>query len=204
MSNPESTLPRCPDYLGTLQQFLDLAMHTAQTASAEGDHRLVLQAIREGTRIIALINKMTGELTSQSTSAPRSTTLPNQAFRAGGPKNAAPTGKREKSGKTAGKIPFLGNILTLFQDDGHTKKSAGKTSQAGPQNASPPVPKPASGPPVDADSGDPDLLFEEDELYDFCVNAFTTGKLDVEALMAIGTGKPTPPDQEVAKTGSLP
>lgn len=46
------------DYLGKLNQILDLAMHTAEAANAEGNHRLVLQAVREVTRIITLMNKI--------------------------------------------------------------------------------------------------------------------------------------------------
>jgi hypothetical protein len=44
--------------LGKLNQILDLAMHTAEAASAEGNHRIVLQAVREVTRIITLMNKL--------------------------------------------------------------------------------------------------------------------------------------------------
>jgi hypothetical protein len=46
--------------LDKLQQILDLAMHTAAAASAEGNHKIVLQAAREVTRIITLMTKMTG------------------------------------------------------------------------------------------------------------------------------------------------
>lgn len=46
------------DCLGKLNQILGLAMHTAEAASAEGNHRIVLQAVREVTRIITLMNKI--------------------------------------------------------------------------------------------------------------------------------------------------
>ncbi len=45
-------------YLFKLITFLGFAMSTAQNASAAGDSRLTLQAIREGTRIITLMTKM--------------------------------------------------------------------------------------------------------------------------------------------------
>jgi hypothetical protein len=51
--------PLHQDCLGYLQKILDLAMHTAEAASAEGNHKIVLQAVREVTRIITLITKMT-------------------------------------------------------------------------------------------------------------------------------------------------
>lgn len=47
------------DYLGYLQKVLDLAMHTAEAASAEGNHKIVLQSVREVTRIITLMTKIT-------------------------------------------------------------------------------------------------------------------------------------------------
>jgi len=44
--------------LGKLQQILDLAMQTAEAASIEGNHKIVLQAAREVTRIITLMTKL--------------------------------------------------------------------------------------------------------------------------------------------------
>jgi hypothetical protein len=44
--------------LANLHKILDLAMHTAETASAEGNHKIVLQAVREVTRIITLMTKL--------------------------------------------------------------------------------------------------------------------------------------------------
>jgi hypothetical protein len=46
--------------LNKLQHVLDLAMQTAETASAQGNHKLVLQAAREVTRIITLMTKLAG------------------------------------------------------------------------------------------------------------------------------------------------
>ena len=45
-------------YLFILNTFLELVMRTAQTAGAEGNSRLVLQAIRQGTGIIKFMAKL--------------------------------------------------------------------------------------------------------------------------------------------------
>jgi hypothetical protein len=200
MSNPETQLPRSPDYLDTLQQFLHLAMQTAQTASAEGDHRLVLQAVREGTRIIALITKMTSSQTSGPPLETRSALMPARAPHAGNSKRAVPAGKWEKSGKNAAKIPFMSNIFSLFQGDGKPKKSSRKKAQSGSKNVNPP--KAASGLSLDVGINDPDSLRQEKELYDFCVKAVDTGTFDLEDLIAISADKTCSDLGEVAKTGS--
>jgi hypothetical protein len=44
-------------YIFQLSQFLEMAMQTAQAAQAEGNSRLVLQAIAQGTRLIKIILK---------------------------------------------------------------------------------------------------------------------------------------------------
>jgi hypothetical protein len=56
--------------LGKLNQILDLAMHTAEAASAEGNHRIVLQAVREVTRIITLMNKLDSPPKQESKTKP--------------------------------------------------------------------------------------------------------------------------------------
>jgi hypothetical protein len=176
MSNPEIQLPHSPDYLATLNQFINLAMHTAQTASVEADHRLVLQAIREGTRIIALINKMTSESTSKSMAKPKSAPPSTRACHSGNPNGAAQTGKREKSGKTAGKIPLLSNIFTLFQDDNQSKKNAGKNSQFDPQTK--------AGP-----SG-PDNLMPQISWFAPHAKAYVSGLMDLDTMLELGKNIP--------------
>jgi hypothetical protein len=57
--------------LGKLQQLLDLAMHTAAAASTEGNHKIVLQAVREATRIITLMTKMTAAPSPEKRSGPK-------------------------------------------------------------------------------------------------------------------------------------
>jgi hypothetical protein len=59
MKSTQSPSPLAPDYLATLHRLLELATQTAETAGAEGNHRLVLQAIREGARIVTLLLKLT-------------------------------------------------------------------------------------------------------------------------------------------------
>jgi hypothetical protein len=44
--------------LDKLQKLLDLAMHTAEAASTENNHKVVIQAVREVTRIVTLITKI--------------------------------------------------------------------------------------------------------------------------------------------------
>jgi hypothetical protein len=47
------------DCLTKLSRALDLVLKTAETASAENNHKIVIQAAREVTRIATLITKMT-------------------------------------------------------------------------------------------------------------------------------------------------
>ena len=54
-----SQSPHHQDCLTKLNRVLDLALITAESASAEGNHKVVIQAAREVTRIVTLINKMT-------------------------------------------------------------------------------------------------------------------------------------------------
>jgi hypothetical protein len=59
MPSPNLTDQLHQDCLGHLQKVLDMTLHTAEAASVEGNHKIVLQAVREVTRIITLMNKMT-------------------------------------------------------------------------------------------------------------------------------------------------
>jgi hypothetical protein len=78
--SPNSLNQEC---LGKLQKILDLAMQTAETASAEGNHKIVLQAVREVTRIITLMTKLAGapapEAATIIPAAPIKTKTPVQA-----------------------------------------------------------------------------------------------------------------------------
>jgi hypothetical protein len=58
------------DCLDKLSQVLDLILKTAEAASAENNHKVVIQAAREATRIAALMFKMTNPKT-KTAPAPR-------------------------------------------------------------------------------------------------------------------------------------
>jgi hypothetical protein len=80
--------------LDKLSRALDLVLKTAETASAENNHKIVIQASREVTRLVTLINKI------NSTSEPKTKT--------GSIRNAVPTSdpvadiwsNRDKNGKS--------------------------------------------------------------------------------------------------------
>lgn len=58
--------------LANLQKTLDMAMKAAEMASAEGNHKLVLQAVREVTRIITLMTKLdTPPVSKKAPAAPK-------------------------------------------------------------------------------------------------------------------------------------
>ena len=62
--------------LGHLQHILELALHTADAASAEGNHKITLQAIREVTRIITLMTKMAPAAEPEAGSKPKPAQIP--------------------------------------------------------------------------------------------------------------------------------
>ena len=78
--SPNSLNQEC---LSNLQKILDLAMQTAEAASTEGNHKIVLQAVREVTRIITLMTKLAGapapEAATSLPAAPITTKTPVQA-----------------------------------------------------------------------------------------------------------------------------
>ncbi len=78
------------DCLDKLSRVLDLVLKTAEAASAENNHKVVIQSAREVTRIAALMHKMTS-----------STTKAGRAARTGG-KTAGPCapGKNTSSGRS--------------------------------------------------------------------------------------------------------
>jgi hypothetical protein len=95
--------------LNVLDRMLALAMQTAEAASAEQNHRLVLQAIREVSRLVTLINKIaiTSDQKPESKGKPPVGPTPNAEL-------DPQTGKWEKSGKLAGK---KGLIERFFKDN---------------------------------------------------------------------------------------
>ena len=95
--------------LNVLDRMLALAMQTAEAASAEKNHRLVLQAIREVYRLVTLINKITCSPAQKPASKGKSPVGPTAKTEL-----EPQTGKWEKSGKSAGKN---GSIERFFKDN---------------------------------------------------------------------------------------
>ena len=58
------------DCLAKLSRALDLVLKTAEAASVENNHKLVIQSAREITRLTSLIHKMTGSK-NKAAPAPR-------------------------------------------------------------------------------------------------------------------------------------
>lgn len=187
-------------YLAILQHLLDLTMQTAEAASAEGNHKVVIQAIREGTRVITLILKMT----SAPESASDSFTDPGQSLRGvGGPavpmadansdlktasrkpeKENCLARKWEKSGKLPGKIPCqAGNNKENQQDLQHQKNGGKHPPVLGPDTSS------DHGPAVTSGNWLEDLA---------------AGRLDFDILHALGAGRPLPGLLDDFKTENFP
>ena len=95
--------------LNVLDRMLALAMQTAEAASAEKNHRLVLQAIREVSRMVTLINKLTCSPDQKPAPKGKSPVGPTPKAELE-PQN----GKWEKSGKSAGKS---GSIESFYKDN---------------------------------------------------------------------------------------
>jgi hypothetical protein len=109
--------------LDVLNHMLDLAMRTADAASADQNHRLVLQAVREVTRLVTLINKIT---TAAAKPGPALDATPRTT-------PATVGNNREKSGKVVGKI---GLIEKFFKDNlpvKHQGKNVGVSALSGPK-----------------------------------------------------------------------
>lgn len=170
--------PLLHDCLGKLERILALSMETAEAASAQGNHKVVLQAIREGTRIVTLIFKMTSTPRTKNCRAVPAL-LPDAMLAALLPEALLPPGKgsqareREKSGKLPGKTPRPEKSAELHQTDGHGKNISGgnaascRLSTEGTVDFSGPLP------------GN-------------WVQELDAGRLDVNVLHAMGAGRPFP------------
>lgn len=88
--------------LTVLDRMLHLAMQTAEAASAEKNHKLVLQAVREVTRLVTLITKISGSADSKS--KPEGKPANGYNLNTG---LAPQTGKRDKTGIKAGNLGVL-------------------------------------------------------------------------------------------------
>lgn len=115
-----------------LNRLLELAMQTAEAASEDKNHRLVLQAVREVTRLVTLINK----ITSPQNQKPQLQGKPaiGAAFQA---QPGAQTGKWEKCGKIAGKIGVLEEFFKNNLPVSSCKKNNGVSGPAGAHRNTP-------------------------------------------------------------------
>lgn len=105
MSSPTPQPDLHHDCLAKLNRALDLVLKSAETASAEGNHKVVIQAAREVTRIVTLITKMTDP---QAKSTPKSNLIPltgpaGPVSSGGRQSNAPPACKNQKTPSLPGK-----------------------------------------------------------------------------------------------------
>jgi len=107
VNNSNQPLPH--NCLDVLTHMLDLAMQTADAASADKNHKLVLRAVREVTRLVTLITKITTPATQKG--APKPEPAPKIMPKAE-PKFMGHNW--EKSGKTAAKT---GSIELFFEEN---------------------------------------------------------------------------------------
>jgi hypothetical protein len=128
MSSLKSPAVVPPNYRSTLTRTLELAMKTAETASVESNHRVVLQAVREVTRIITLMTKLDFTSAAENEAQPIALPPPTELL---APSHLAPStspppavvsprsaSKRKKAGKKAknrrektGKLPATDQLL---------------------------------------------------------------------------------------------
>ena len=111
--------------LDVLTHMLDLAMQTADAASAEKNHKLVLQAVREVTRLVTLINKISSSSDKKM--------VANSGPGLGAPPKAQSnlcSGNREKSGKAATKTGALELFFEKNKLHNRPGKDLGKTAAA--------------------------------------------------------------------------
>jgi hypothetical protein len=67
------------DLLDKLSRALDLVLKTAEAASADNNHKVVIQSAREVTRLAALIHKMTNSKTKPAPSPQAGLAVPKSA-----------------------------------------------------------------------------------------------------------------------------
>jgi len=115
------------DCLDKLSRALDLVLKTAEAASAENNHKLVIQSAREVTRIAALIYKMTNSKTKPAPSlcGSRAGVKPAEPLAPGKITSSPPerTGRGEPTATHNGETDFnpddliIPDLETLFTPD---------------------------------------------------------------------------------------
>lgn len=113
--------------LNVLDRMLALAMQTAEAASAEKDHRLVLQAVREVTRLVTLINKISCS-PNQKPEAPGKPAVGSTPD----PEIETQPGKWEKSGKAKGKKGLLERFFKENKPINHHGKNMATSGLTNP------------------------------------------------------------------------
>jgi hypothetical protein len=147
METIKPTLAPGRNYLATLYRMLDLAQQTAEAASADGNHKVVIQAIREVTRIITLITKIAAT-SDQAKSCPGpSPKKPKESDKFGNPK--------------------------LLQSEGRGRDMTPGPSQTTRNRKLP-------------------IGVDKQPLAGNWLKALDEGRLDIETLHAIGSGRKLP------------
>ncbi len=122
MSTTDSQSPQSCKYLASLERMLELAQQTAEAASAEGNHKVVIQAIREVTRIVTLIHKIATTSVPETASLPLTPMLEKALVTPGNPKPPLPGDGDPKKSLHPGqktnnpKKPRHGKWLTALTD----------------------------------------------------------------------------------------
>ena len=100
------------DCLDKLSRALDLVLKTAETASAENNHKLVIQAAREVTRIATLITKMTDPKTKAYQGSP--VAKPGRQAASWPPPTAADNGVEPGASANLARDLTLPDLETIF------------------------------------------------------------------------------------------
>jgi hypothetical protein len=118
-ANPQTPLKQ--DCLDKLSRVLDLVLKTAEAASAENNHKVVIQSAREVTRIAGLMHKMTSSTTKAGHAA--RTGGKTAAACAPGPKTSCRPEETEKDHPGTGQTDIkpedsiMPDLETLFTPD---------------------------------------------------------------------------------------
>ncbi len=113
-----------PDCIDVLNRMLALAMQTAEAANADKNHKLVLQAVREVTRLVTLINKITGTPEPKSKARAAQAVVQDAGIEPG-------EQKWVKSGKTRGKTGVWEKFFKSQKRDNASSRHTGAPLMVG-------------------------------------------------------------------------